>query len=669
MQQLNPQQQAAVRHIGSPLLVLAGAGSGKTGVISHKIAYLVEQCDLAPQHIAAVTFTNKAAREMKERVGRLLKHRPSRGLRVSTFHNLGLHMLQRDCRELGYKPGFSIFDAQDSEGLIRELLRKSQREESEAASSALWRISAWKSAMRSPEQVLACADNELEALHARLYADYQRHLHAYNAVDFDDLILLPTRLLQSSERVLQQWRGRIRYLLVDEYQDTNQSQYELVKLLVGERGSLTVVGDDDQSIYAWRGARPENLAQLQQDFPSLKVIKLEQNYRSSNRILHSANQLIAHNPHLFDKRLWSEHGPGEPIRVIECRDEEGEAQRVVGDILQVHHAQGVGFGSFAVLFRGNHQARPFEKALREQQIPYFLSGGTSFFARAEIKDCMAYLRLLANPEDDAAFLRIINSPRREIGPTSLEKLAGYARQRGVSLLAACSELGLAEVLQPQRRERLQQFAHWLEGLAGQVSREPPVSLVRRLLEQIDYAAWLKDTSSSDGVAERRLQNLNDLISWLQRLHDKQPEQSLIDLVNKVTLLDVLERQEEESGGDKVHLMTLHAAKGLEFDRVYLIGMEEELLPHRSSIEEDNIEEERRLAYVGITRARKVLNITLAKRRRRFGETYLCEPSRFLAELPEEHLEWQRLGAKQSEEERKAQGSAHLAGIRAMLSKG
>jgi ATP-dependent DNA helicase Rep len=669
MQQLNPQQQAAVRHIGTPLLVLAGAGSGKTGVITHKIAYLIEHCGYAPHQIAAVTFTNKAAREMKERVGLLLKDRPSRGLRISTFHNLGLNMLRRDCRELGYKPGFSLFDAQDSEALIRELLRQHQREQSEAASTALWRISAWKSALRTPEQVLSLADNELEALHARLYAEYQRHLHAYNAVDFDDLIGLPTRLLQTSERALNHWRQRIRYLLVDEYQDTNQSQYELVRLLVGERGSLTVVGDDDQSIYAWRGARPENLAQLQQDYPNLRLIKLEQNYRSSNRILSSANRLISFNPHVFEKRLWSEHGPGDPIRVIECRDEEAEAQRVVAEILQAHLLQGLGYGSFAVLFRGNHQARPVEKALREQQIPYFLSGGQSFFARSEIKDCMAYLRLLANPEDDAAFLRVINCPRRQIGPSSLEKLAGYARQREIPLLAACDELGLAEQLKPRARQRLQEFAQWLGGLARQLDQEPPVNSVRRLLEQIDYPAWLKETSSSDAQAERRLQNVTDLTQWLQRLHDKQPEQGLIDLVNKLALLDLLDRQDEEGGDDRVHLMTLHAAKGLEFDRVYLIGMEEELLPHRSSIEEDNIEEERRLAYVGITRARRQLNISLAKRRRRYGENISCEPSRFLAELPEEHLYWHRLGEKPSEEERKAQGSAHLAGIRALLKKG
>jgi ATP-dependent DNA helicase Rep len=668
MHRLNPQQQAAVLHIGTPLLVLAGAGSGKTGVITHKIAHLVEHCDLLPRHIAAVTFTNKAAREMKARVARLMHNRPSRGLRVSTFHNLGLDILRRNCRELDYKPGFSIFDAQDSEALIRELLRKSQREETEAASTALWRISAWKSAMRAPAEVLSRAENDIEALHARLYGEYQRHLHAYNAVDFDDLIQLPTRLLQTNDAVLDQWRQRIRYLLVDEYQDTNQGQYELVKLLVGVRGSLTVVGDDDQSIYAWRGARPENLITLQQDFSQLKVIKLEQNYRSTGRILSSANQLISHNPHVFEKRLWSEHGPGDPLRVIECADEDAEAQRLVAEILQAHHAEGINFGAFAVLFRGNHQARPVEKALREQQIPYFLSGGLSFFSRAEIKDIMAYLRLFTNPQDDAAFLRIINTPRREIGPTTLEKLAGYARQRNVPLLQACDELGLAEVLDGRSRQKLTGFADWLNGLAESSGSGNPIASVRTLIDQTEYAAWLKETSSSDTVAERRLQNIHELVAWLERMHKKDEDKTLDDLIRQITLLDILERQDEEGGGDRVHLMTLHAAKGLEFDRVFLIGMEEELLPHRSSIEEDTIEEERRLAYVGITRARKHLCITLVKRRRRFGDSVICEPSRFIAELPEEHLQWTRLGAQQSKAERRQQGASHLAGIRALLNK-
>lgn len=671
MHSLNPQQAAAVRHLGTPLLVLAGAGSGKTGVITHKIAWLIQEAGMAPRHIAAVTFTNKAAREMKARAARLLRGQSSRGLRVSTFHHLGLEMLRRDGQTLGLNPGFSIFDAKDSETLIKELLKKSHKEDSEAASGALWQISHWKSALIEPGQALSGAADELEARHARLYVDYQRHLEAYNAVDFDDLIRLPTRILQQEAKVLTQWRERIRYLLVDEYQDTNQSQYQLVRLLVGERGSLTVVGDDDQSIYAWRGARPENLVRLQDDFPSIKLVKLEQNYRSSGTILEAANQLIANNPHVFAKRLWSQHGPGEPIVVMECRDEDDEAVRVVSSILQGRHTQGLGYGEMALLFRGNHQARPFEKALREHQIPYFLSGGTSFFAHTEIKDILAYLRLLANPADDAAFLRIINCPRRQIGPNSLEKLANYAKAggRSLSLLQASTELGLGEYLTSSARERLDAFASWLHALAAETDRMQAHSLVQRLMADIGYPDWLRETSSTEAQFERRQQNLNDLVGWLERLQQKDPDKGLKDLINHLVLLDVLERQDEEGGGDRVHLMTLHAAKGLEFNRVYLVGMEEELLPHRSSIEEDSVEEERRLAYVGITRARRELFMSLARRRRRQGDSQLCEPSRFLGELPESLLRWQRLGEKPSAAEAKAQGSAHLASIRAMLRPG
>lgn len=678
MNRLNPQQDAAVRHLGTPLLVLAGAGSGKTGVITHKIAWLIREAGLAPRHIAAVTFTNKAAREMKARASKLLRGQSSRGLRVSTFHHLGLEMLRQMLGQMetrpghermtGLKPSFSIFDAKDSEALIRELLKKSHKEDSEATSSALWQISKWKSALVEPDQALSLAADELEARKAQVFKAYQRHLEAYNAVDFDDLIRLPTLILQEDGRILGQWRDRIRYLLVDEYQDTNQSQYQLVRLLVGERNAFTVVGDDDQSIYAWRGARPENLAQLQQDFPNIKVVKLEQNYRSSGTILEAANQLIANNPHVFEKRLWSQHGPGEAIQVMECRDEEDEALRVVSSILQGHHTEGLGYGDVALLFRGNHQARPFEKALREYQIPYFLSGGTSFFAHTEVKDILAYLRLLANPADDAAFLRIINCPRRQIGPNSLEKLANYAKERRVPMLHASTELGLEQYLSANARERLEAFANWMNALAPEAEQAKAHAMTRKLMAETDYEDWLRETSKSEAQFERRLQNLNDLIGWLERLQEKDPDKGLRDLINHLILLDVLERQDEEGGGDRVHLMTLHAAKGLEFNRVYMVGMEEELLPHRASIEEDSIEEERRLAYVGITRARRELFMSLAKRRRRQGEVQYCEPSRFLNELPDRLLEWQRLGEKPSAEAAKAQGSAHLANIRALLGK-
>ena len=665
MKDLNPRQLEAVRYVGGPLLVLAGAGSGKTRVIARKIAHLVGECGLAPRHIAAVTFTNKAAREMKARVASALQGREGRGLTISTFHTLGLDILRRDHARAELRRGFSLFDPQDAEAIIKEHLRGRRQDDALTPAAVQARISAWKNALVEPAAALSHAEDDFEDDLARLYADYQRSLHAYNAVDFDDLIRLPARLFAAQPDLLEAWQSRLRYLLVDEYQDTNGAQYELVRRLVGPRGALTVVGDDDQSIYAWRGARPENLARLKEDFPTLKVVMLEQNYRSSGRILGLANALIAHNTHLFEKRLWCAHGEGERPRVITCRDEAHEAERVVSEILHRRFADKANYGDFAILYRGNHQARLFEQALREHDIPYFLSGGTSFFARAEIKDVMAYMRLLANPEDDAAFLRIVNTPRREIGPNTLEKLAGYARERGVPLLRACGELGLGQHLERRPRERLEQFAAWLDTHASHAVSEP-VAAVRALVEGMNYAAWLKENASSLPVAERRLENVHDLLNWLDALGKGENEgKSLQDRVGHLSLMDVLQRQEEEEGGDRVALMTLHAAKGLEFPHVMLVGMEEELLPHRVSIEDDSIEEERRLAYVGITRAREHLTFTLAKRRKRFGEMVQVQPSRFLEELPESGLDWDTRRVANAEENR-ARGTAHLAGLKGLL---
>ncbi len=665
MKDLNPRQLEAVRYVGGPLLVLAGAGSGKTRVIARKIAHLVGECGLAPRHIAAVTFTNKAAREMKARVASALQGREGRGLTISTFHTLGLDILRRDHARAELRRGFSLFDPQDAEAIIKEHLRGRRQDDALTPAAVQARISAWKNALVEPAAALSHAEDDFDADLARLYADYQRSLHAYNAVDFDDLIRLPARLFAAQPDLLEAWQSRLRYLLVDEYQDTNGAQYELVRRLVGPRGALTVVGDDDQSIYAWRGARPENLARLKEDFPTLKVVMLEQNYRSSGRILGLANALIAHNTHLFEKRLWCAHGEGELPRVITCRDEAHEAERVVSEILHRRFADKANYGDFAILYRGNHQARLFEQALREHDIPYFLSGGTSFFARAEIKDVMAYMRLLANPEDDAAFLRIVNTPRREIGPNTLEKLAGYARERGVPLLRACGELGLGQHLERRPRERLEQFATWLDTHARHAVSEP-VAAVRALVEGMNYAAWLKENASSLPVAERRLENVHDLLNWLEALgKGENTGKSLQDRVGHLSLMDVLQRQEEEEGGDRVALMTLHAAKGLEFPHVMLVGMEEELLPHRVSIEDDSIEEERRLAYVGITRAREHLTFTLAKRRKRFGEMVQVQPSRFLEELPESGLDWDTRRVANAEENR-ARGTAHLAGLKGLL---
>ncbi len=666
MQDLNPRQREAVRYLDGPCLVLAGAGSGKTRVITAKIAHLVEHAGIAPRHLFAVTFTNKAAREMKSRVEQLLSGRNARGLNVSTFHTFGLNLLRRELAAAGLRRGFSILDEQDVEQLLRELSKQTELDR-QRLQMARHRISAWKNELVSPEAALSQAEDDLDAFHAALYGAYQEALSAYNALDFDDLILRPVQLLEQDAELRERWQNRVRHLLVDEYQDTNGAQYRLVQLLAGVRAAFTVVGDDDQSIYAWRGARPENLARLKADYPQLAVIKLEQNYRSTGRILRAANTLIANNPHIFEKRLWSELGPGEPIRVIHCRDEEAEADRVASEIIQHRFRHGSRYGDFAILYRGNHQARAFEKALRTHNIPYFLSGGTAFFSRTEIKDLMAYLRLLANPDDDAALLRIINTPRREIGHTTLQKLASWAAERGGSLFDAIDTLGIEQQLAARPLARLREFHNWLTGLQRLAEHTPPASLLEQLLDDLDYRDWLNQQSSSERVAERRWENVRDLVEWLQRLQaDEHKGETLPELVAHLSLMDILERQDEDEAGDRVALMTLHAAKGLEFPVVFLVGMEEGILPHQTSIEDDDIEEERRLAYVGITRARRELIITTAEYRRRAGERVRCEPSRFLAELPADDLQQEGRGVKISEEERRARGMANLANLKAML---
>jgi ATP-dependent DNA helicase Rep len=452
---------------------------------------------------------------------------------------------------------------------------------------------------------------------------------------------------------------------VDEYQDTNAMQYQLVKLLAGHRQCLTAVGDDDQSIYAWRGARPENLVQLSTDFPALKVIKLEQNYRSTARILKLANTLISNNPHVYEKRLWSDLGVGETVRVIQCNSEEDEGERVCVE-LQSHKVQRqTRFRDYAILYRGNFQARIFETYLRAMHIPYVVSGGISFFERTEIKDIVAYLRLLANPDDDAAFLRVINTPRRSIGAATLEKLGKYATGRGVSMLTACGELGLESAVSASAYKNLTRFTDWLLRLAHRAEDAVPTEVAQQLLDDIHYENWLHEQSKDTETAERRWQNVQELMDWLAKLQKKDDAATVAELMAQLSLMDVLQRNQDESELDAVQLMTLHAAKGLEFPHVFLVGFEEELLPHATSIQEDNIEEERRLAYVGITRAEKSLTMTMAASRKRYGEKVVCEPSRFLEELPEDEIEWH--GGKASKEKStEAKGRAHIDGLKALL---
>ena len=415
---LNPGQNEAVKYVTGPCLVLAGAGSGKTGVICKKIAYLIEKCDYKARNIAAVTFTNKAAREMKERVVKMMDKKLTRGLTVSTFHSLGLDIIRKEIKTLGYKPGFTLFDDQDTLSLLKELTHEELDGDKDLLSKLQSMISNWKNDLLLPDAAIKMSSDADTTMYAEFYQLYQKHMKAYNALDFDDLILIPTLLLKNFPEVKTRWQKKIQYLLVDEYQDTNASQYELVKLIAGEKGLLTVVGDDDQSIYSWRGAKPQNLVLLGQDFPQLKLIKLEQNYRSSGRILKCANTLIANNPHVYDKALFSELAYGVELRVIQAKNEEHEIERVVGELIGHKFLNKSKFKNYAILYRGNHQSRLLEKALMLNRIPYKISGGTSFFSRSEIKDMMAFLRVLVNPDDDNAFLRIVNVPRREIGPTN-----------------------------------------------------------------------------------------------------------------------------------------------------------------------------------------------------------------------------------------------------------
>ena len=666
---LNPQQQQAVEYVSGPCLVLAGAGSGKTRVIINKIAHLIGKCGYLPKQIAAVTFTNKAAREMKERVAQSIGKESSKGLMVSTFHTLGFDIIKREYKYLGFKANMTLFDEHDQMALLKELTADLLQEDKELLRTLINRISNWKNDLCSPQQAMALARDKQEQTFAHCYDRYNKQLRAYNALDFDDLIMLPTLLFKQNAEVRSKWQEKIRYLLVDEYQDTNTSQYELIKLLVGDRARFTVVGDDDQSIYSWRGARPQNMVRLRDDFPALRVIKLEQNYRSSQRILHCANILIDNNDHVFDKKLFSNLGEGEKLQIIEAKNEEHEAERVVGELIAHRFIAKTHYRDYAILYRGNHQSRLLEKILMQNRIPYKISGGTSFFSRAEIKDMMAYLRLVVNQDDDAAFLRIVNTPKREIGTATLEKLGSLAQEKHVSLFEAIFDFELIQRVTPKAYDALQKFARWIVELNDEIQRSEPERAVRSMLASLHYEEYLYEYATSPKAAEMQSKNVATLFDWVADMlkgDEFNEPMNLNQIVTRLTLRDMLERGEEEDDSDQVQLMTLHASKGLEFPYVFLIGMEEGILPHQTSIDEDNVEEERRLAYVGITRAQQNLWFSLCKERRQFGELIRPEPSRFLLELPENDLQWERDKPPLSAEQQQAKTQNHIANLRAIL---
>ncbi|MEY3182186.1 MAG: hypothetical protein RLZ35_171 [Pseudomonadota bacterium] len=670
---LNPEQTESVKYCDGPLLVLAGAGSGKTRVITQKIVRLLQETqgryDMANKRILAVTFTNKAAREMKQRVADLLPGNQPRTLLISTFHTFGLYFIRREHERLSLSKNITIFDTEDSLQLLKELSGKSESTAEADLTQYLQIISRWKNQGLLPHQVSKESLLPIETQTLLWYQAYQDALRQYHAVDFDDLILLPLHLLRTDPTVREKWQSHIHYLLVDEYQDTNLAQYQLIKALAGNKGQFTVVGDDHQSVYAWRGARPENLQALQKDFPQLKIIKLEQNYRSTHTILSAANHLIAKNTALFEKKLWSTVGQGERIKVIMANDDADEAEKVVLNLLKHKFDNRTEYREYAILYRSNHQAKVLEKSLREHRIPYQLSGGTSFFSKTEVKDILCYLRLLSNPDDDCAFLRIANVPKRELGPSTLGKLASYAKDRSISLMSASAEIGLSQVLPERSLNHLRRFTEWIVYIADNIQRGDSFGVITDFIKAIKYQEWLSDTCTSGTTADKRMENVWELINWLKRLMsdtEQDAPKTFSEALQSMLLVDILERNAEEKSQNAVQLMTLHAAKGLEFPHVTIVGLEEDILPHKNSIESDSVEEERRLAYVGLTRAQKVLTLSLCTHRKRYQEILSCTPSRFLLELPESLLIWDK-NTHQSPEQKMASGKNHLANIRALLS--
>ena len=650
---LNPAQLDAVHHLGGPCLVLAGAGSGKTRVIVHKIARLL-QAGYEPAQIAAITFTNKAAQEMRERAKELIGSRAAKHLVVSTFHSLGVRILRTDGHALGLKEKFSILDSDDVLAILKDAGAST---DNALARRWQWAISGWKNQGLNSAQADAAATSDDERVAARVMARFEERLAAYQAVDFDDLIALPQKLLLRDEAVRAKWQNTLRYLLVDEYQDTNAIQYELLKSMVGKRAMFTAVGDDDQSIYGWRGATIANLKRLPQDYPQLKVIALEQNYRSTGNILRAANNVIANNPKLFEKKLWSAFGDGEPVRVVECDGEEHEAERTVARI-QALRATGGGAANsgdvqvelkdFAVLYRANHQARVIEKALRKAGIPYKVSGGQSFFDRAEIKDLCAWLRLLVNPDDDPAFLRAVTTPKRGIGTQTLTQLGEFASRWKSSLFEALFAQSLGIAISARAIGGLHEFGRFVNDLEYRARHttgaEDAKVLLLGWLKDLDYEKHLYDGEDSEKLAAARWSNVLDFVDWIAKRCGGEIEsdggasieterKSVLDVAQTISvIISLAERGDEQN---VVTLSTLHAAKGLEWPHVVLSGVNEGLLPFRSEddpMTPERLEEERRLMYVGITRARSTLTVNMLRRRKRGRDTVQGVPSRFIAEM-------------------------------------
>jgi DNA helicase-2/ATP-dependent DNA helicase PcrA len=667
---LNPQQRAAVRHTEGPLLLLAGAGSGKTRVITCRIAYLLRQ-GVAAEQILAMTFTNKAAREMRERVEQMVGRAAAKGMTISTFHSLCVRILKAHIERLGYKKNFSIYAASDQQQLVRRLLKEEHPDTTgKDADQVLWQISDAKNRLIGPADFRASGLNPVSHWTARVYPRYQKELKAFNAVDFDDLLMLAVRLLEEHADLREHYQQRFRYQMVDEYQDTNPVQYRLLKLLASGHNNLCVVGDDDQSIYGFRGADINIILNFEKDYAGTRLIKLELNYRSTGNILAAANAVIKHNPKRKEKALWTADGAGPAIDYLLCDDDQDEARQVMERIQAVRYDKDLAYRDFAILYRTNSQSRAFEEQLRFENIPYVLIGGQQFFDRKEVKDVIAYLKVLTNPSDEVNLLRILNYPRRGIGTTSADKLIRYSAEKEQPLWQVLKQAEAVPDLNPKTHESIADFVAMMESYRSRFRNalQMPDTL-RALLKELKLDDEIYRQEGDLGRARRRLENMEEVTNALAGYLEREAEPSLAGFLEKVSLLDDVKPEgndkEKKLAEDAVMLMSLHSSKGLEFPVVFLVGMEEGFLPHNKSINETfDIDEERRLCYVGITRARQQLNLLGASRRRKFGKLEQRDPSRFLMEIPDQVLN--RVGKNElssaSEEERETKASNFFAGI-------
>ena len=638
---LNPPQQEAVQHGDGPLLILAGAGSGKTRVITRRVAHLIARCGVQPWQILAVTFTNKAANEMRKRVEQVLG---GRGLAVAlgTFHSTCVRILRKWHVELGFRQSFVIYDDADQLGLIRDCLKGlslSERVMSPRAVAA--RISRAKNEMQTPGEYAAAATDFTEERTAKIYSMYQDRLRASHAVDFDDLLMLTVLLFRDHAHVLEYYQNLWRYVLVDEYQDTNHAQYQIVNFLSRRHGNLCVVGDDDQSIYRWRGADLNNILDFERDHPGCRVIKLEQNYRSTQNILDAAGGVVANNRGRKGKALWTENPSGEPLVVYQARDEQAEAEFVAQRVRELAAENGHSLDDFAVFYRTNAQSRVLEDALRRDLTPYVIVGGLRFYERKEVKDLVAYLRLVANPDDAQSFKRIVNVPLRGIGAATVAKLDGLAQAERVSIWEACTRIADRKILGAKTLKALAEVVGLIEKTRAKLDVLTVPELIVELLETTGYLADLKNEGTVE--AETRQENLQELVSAAREFMERSEDHTLQAFLDSVALIADIDEMAEGTG--RVTLMTLHSAKGLEFPVVFLTGMEEGVFPHARSLHDDaELEEERRLCYVGMTRARQQLFLTAALSRRLYNTDSYNLPSRFLDELPERLVQrWNGMG--------------------------